>query len=102
MEFLPQTEPLHKPAASEPIPLAGLSMPDIEGLAHKRQSDLTSLEGKISRKMLFALEEKLEKEKSELIKLLEWQTGKKIMASKYTLILDPSVFEQKFFNSTNY
>jgi hypothetical protein len=63
----------------------------------KSQSEmLNSLRPNISRKLLFALEEKLKGQKKELEKLLGLDKNQTENLSKYTFVLDSQYFEQKF------
>ena len=79
-----------------PIPGGTLSEQQITELLTQQQTMLGQLQAKVSRKFYFALEERLQEQRQQFIKLLQWDTGKQTIQSRYSLVLDPQYFEQKF------
>ncbi len=80
--------------AAEPV----LSEQKITELTERQEAKLQELRPVLSRKLFFALEEKLIWEQKELRRLLDLQLGRASRQAKYSHVLDPQYFEQKFLN----
>lgn len=94
-EFLHTTSTPGLPAAQS-ASLARLDEKQIIELMAERRQTLESLKPLVSRKIYYAMEEKLAQEESKLKEILDWQNGKITKLSKYSLILDTNYFEQEF------
>ena len=75
-----------------------LTQQQIEQAAEDRANKLNGIKDLISKKFLYALEDKLAAEKKSLQQILDWQEGRNTELSKYTHVLDPHYFEQEFLN----
>jgi hypothetical protein len=71
----------------------------IQLLHTTRSSDLGTLKNKISLKLFYAIQEKLNQEKQALEEILHKDSVKKQEASQYSFFLDPQYFEQKFIGA---
>lgn len=78
-----------KPAAS-----ADNSLHPAQLVLQQRFLMLQQLRTYISRKLYFALEEKLQREKQELEQLLGQKSARQQLAARYSNILDTQYFEQ--------
>ena len=73
-----------------------MNIDDINKIIDQENSMLEVLRPRISRKLLFALEEKLKMEKQELEQLLGLDNKQSQNLSKYTFVLDSQYFDQIF------
>jgi hypothetical protein len=71
---------------------------DINKIIDEETVMLDSLRPRLSRKLLFALEEKLKAEKQELEQLLGLDKKQSQNLSKYTFVLNSQYFDQIFLN----
>ena len=76
---------------------SGVLTDDSVGIVMKnRNESLLNLRQYISRKLYYVLEEKLKQETAEFAKLLDHAYGRQKAQAKFTLVLDPNYFEQRF------
>lgn len=71
----------------------------IFSVVKNRAEMLASLKPTMSKKLFFALEEKLQKEQNEMEKFLGFQQGREENLSHYTFILDNQYFDQIFLTT---
>jgi len=101
-ERLPaQNNPPTQSPASQGGPLQRLDEKQIAELMAERKALLEALKPAVSRKIYYAMEEKLAQEETRLKEILDWQLGKITKLSKYSLILDPHYFDQEFLQDIN-
>jgi hypothetical protein len=93
-ERLKPSEPKKKSEQVSPAPEV-LTVELAESVILSRREQLNKLEGIISKKYYYKLEERIQEEVLEFEKLLNWQKGKKQILSQYTFVLDQQYFEQK-------
>ena len=95
-------ELLQKKEAPVSITLPGEFVPipehavTIAQLHEDRLGQLAAIKNTISRKLYFKLEEKLQREKSQLEQLLGIETGQQNQLAKYSFVLDRQYFDQVF------
>ncbi len=75
-----------------------LSQDKVTAFAGRSLSMLEELKPKLSRKLMFYLEEKIQREKQELQQLLGLTENRVAAMDKYSNVLDSQFFEQIFFN----
>jgi hypothetical protein len=73
-----------------------LSKAEVETIYTQRQKLLEKARGIISLKFYYEISDKLENEKKQFEKLLNWQTSRDEALSHYSFVLNPYYFEQKF------
>lgn len=95
-EILNSNEQLH---SIDPNPIKS-TIPgyDFPTVLENRRMQFHSIENLISKKLLYFLEEKIEKEKLEIDRILGLSKKRKELQAKYTNILDTAYFEQKFLH----
>lgn len=77
---------------------AGLNQQQIELLFQARKQELLSLKPLLSLKLHHQIEEKLNAEKTALFSLLKLIDQTALWRRRYSFILDPQYFEQKFLD----
>ena len=95
IEHLPKTEIISGGKTSDETSVRHLNKDGIDRLLQERMTQLAELSPAISRKLLFALEEKLQNEKLELESLGGLEEARLAHNARYSLILDPAYFEQE-------
>ncbi len=97
-ETLKPTEPLLSPRAlegySDPVMI---TKEEVLQLYDQRKQGLESIRGTICRKFYYTISEKLEQEKKLFERILHIEDTKQEVLSRYSFVLNPYYFEQKFF-----
>jgi len=77
-----------------------ISIKEVEALYADRKKLIEELKPFVYRKLYNDMSEKVEFEKEQFEKLLNWQSAKEEVLSHYSFVLNPYFFEQKFFNES--
>ena len=75
-----------------------MKLEEIENIGKTQEKILNDLRPIISRKLAFALEDKIKGQQQELQRHLGLVNKQSANLSRYTLILDSQYFEQQFLN----
>jgi hypothetical protein len=75
-----------------------LSSDDIESLFNTRLSSLESIRPYVCLRFFDTVAEKLAVEKNTLLEILNFKESQHKMLEKYSFVLSPQYFEQKFIN----
>lgn len=94
-EFLKPSEKLHSSENNPSTPFE-FTAKDVGALVASQAQRLEALRPHISRKLQFALEEKLKLQKQELERLLGLDKNLTASRSRYSNVLDTQYFEQIF------
>ena len=76
--------------------LETLTRQEVDVICNARFQFLESIKPIISLKFYHQIIEKLEQEKQQFGKLLEWRDNTEDLLSHYSFVLNPGYFEQKF------
>lgn len=73
---------------------------EVESLYHDRKQSLEHIRGAICLKFYYIISEKLDQEKKSFERILHIEDTKQEVLSRYSFVLNPYYFEQKFFGNS--
>ena len=98
-EILKSPEQLPATSQENHSPEGSLTKAEVEEVYAKRQSFLGKIRADISLKFYHQVSDKLNREKKQFEQLLNWEDNKQEVLSRYSFVLNPYYFEQKFFGT---
>ncbi|PIR13101.1 hypothetical protein COV49_03305 [Candidatus Falkowbacteria bacterium CG11_big_fil_rev_8_21_14_0_20_39_10] len=99
-ELLQPSEKIKSSKEKRPVSKASLSQEKINELFTERNQRLNEIKSFVCLNFYHHLEEKIQREERSFLEILNYETGKNEVLKKYSFVLNPQYFEQKFFKTT--
>ncbi len=99
-ELLQLNEKIKPLGKSQPEDKNVLSQKKINKLFINRVHTLESIKPFICLNFYHSIKEKVQREEQSLLKVLNYETNKNEVLKKYSFVLNPQYFEQKFLKTT--
>jgi hypothetical protein len=71
----------------------------IEQIYSERKAQLEKIKDSICLKLFYSIEEKIDNERQAFLSILDKSISKQEMLNKYSFVLDPQYFDQKFLRT---